>query len=972
MSAEPQESGVALQSEVPVLLAAKGVPTARVETALELLDDSGTVWVVEEGSMDVFGVRLENGRPVGAWFFLCRSVAGAAFPGGRDERSGMTFLGRLTPDSVVVRVSRADFEALGTEVPDIVDDAFDDDLGEIAGTLQAELPPRDFTPLDPPATVELEDGATARPVGGNAWVVVESGSVRLHALGGVELLGTGAEAFLSPFDWVVGEGAATLHAARTAELLDEGSLDTRLDAYLTQLLAALARIRDDTEELERARTRERARRDAELVAHVTREFSAVLSPEDAERHRLALLDPAVAVATLVGDVMGIAIRPPSRAELGRRTDSIAAIARASRFRTRTVRLEAGWWNEDAGAMVGFLKGADTPVALLKVRGGYLLHDPANGRELRVDAEVAKELQPEARSFYTPLPERSINGLDLVKFGAKGLRTELATLAATGIIVAVLGLLTPIMTGKILGNLVPRAASATIDQYVVILLVAAAAAAVLSMIQNLAALRIEGRVDLAAQSGVWDRLMALPVRFFRQYSIGDLSSAALGINGIRDALSGVAVQAVLAFVFGIVNLGLMLYYDVGLGIVGLLIVVFGAGISLWASVLQVRRQRQLQKMSNRVASDVFQLMSGVSKLRVASAEDRAYSFWASNFAKMRNLSFAARLIQNRVTAFNAAYAILATMGLFLYIGVAKSGAFSTSAFLTFNVAFLAFLGATLQLTGTGITVLAIVPLFENLKPILTNVPEVDDTKGDPGELAGEVEVAHVNFRYAEDAPLVLDDVSFHARPGQFVALVGPSGCGKSTLLRLLLGFESPEAGAIFYDGQDLNEIDTQAVRRQCGVVLQHGQLFAGDILSNIVGSSLYTIDDAWEAADMAGLREDIENMPMGMNTLLSEGASTLSGGQRQRLMIARALIARPRIVFFDEATSALDNRTQEIVSQSMRRLNATRIVIAHRLTTIQGADLVVVLDKGHVVQKGSFDELMEQEGMFRRLALRQIV
>jgi NHLM bacteriocin system ABC transporter ATP-binding protein len=971
MSTEPREA-VKLQSEVPLLLAAKGVPMSRVETAIELLDDSKTVWVVEEGSMDVFGVRVEDGKSVGSWTFLCRSVAGGAFPGGLDAETGYGFLGRLTPGSVVSRVSREAFEDLGAEVPATVADAFDDDLGEIAGTVQTELPPRDFRPLDPPAVAELEEGVTGRPVDGNVWVTVESGSALLHSGGGTRMLEPGAEAFLSPSDWVVGEGAVRLRTARTAELLANRTLGPRLDAYLGHLREAFATQRASQSEQEKERTRERARRDVQLVDFATRRFSAVLSPREAERHRLAMLDPAVAVATLVGDVQGITIRPPTRSELGRRTDAIAAIARASRFRTRTVRLEAVWWKEDAGPMVGFLKGSNTPVALLKVRGGYMLDDPTNDRQVRVDEEVAKELQAEARQFYTPLPERPITGLELVRFGARGLRSEVLVLIACGLVVAVLGLLTPIMTGKILGSLVPRAATGTIDQYVIILLVAAAAAAVLSMIQNLAALRIEGRVDLSAQSGIWDRLMSLPVRFFRQYSIGELSSAALGVNGIRDALSGIAVQAVLAFVFGIVNLGLMLYYDIGLGIIGLLIVSVGAGISMWASVLQVRRQRELQKVSNLVNSDVFQLMSGVAKLRVAAAEDRAYSFWAQKFAEMRKLSFTARLIQNRVTAFNAAYIVLAALGLFAYIGLAKSGTFSTATFLTFNVAFLALLGATLQLTGTGITVLAIVPLFENLKPILTNVPEVDDTKGDPGELAGEVEVAHINFRYAPDGPLVLDDVSWQARPGQFVALVGPSGCGKSTLLRLLLGFESPESGAIFYDGQDLEELDTQAVRRQCGVVLQHGQLFAGDILSNIVGSSLYTIDDAWEAAEMAGLKEDIEQMPMGMNTLLSEGASTLSGGQRQRLMIARALIARPRIVFFDEATSALDNRTQEIVSGSMRRLNATRIVIAHRLSTIQGADLVVVLDRGNVVQMGGFDELIEQEGMFRRLALRQIV
>jgi ABC-type bacteriocin/lantibiotic exporter with double-glycine peptidase domain len=263
------------------------------------------------------------------------------------------------------------------------------------------------------------------------------------------------------------------------------------------------------------------------------------------------------------------------------------------------------------------------------------------------------------------------------------------------------------------------------------------------------------------------------------------------------------------------------------------------------------------------------------------------------------------------------------------------------------------------------------MFEQLQPILSGRPEVTSELADPGELGGRITVSHVTFAYEEGQNPVLNDVSFSAEPGEFVALVGPSGCGKSTMLRLMLGFETPDSGTVHFDGQDLATLDVGAVRRQCGVVLQSGQLFAGDILSNIVGSSRFTIDDAWEAVDMAGMREDIENMPMGMNTLLSEGASTLSGGQRQRLMIARALLARPRIIFFDEATSALDNRTQSIVTESMRRLNATRIVIAHRLSTIQDADRIVVFEKGRVVQMGTYDELIAQDGLFKVLASRQI-
>jgi ABC-type bacteriocin/lantibiotic exporter with double-glycine peptidase domain len=297
--------------------------------------------------------------------------------------------------------------------------------------------------------------------------------------------------------------------------------------------------------------------------------------------------------------------------------------------------------------------------------------------------------------------------------------------------------------------------------------------------------------------------------------------------------------------------------------------------------------------------------------------------------------------------------------------------TTGEFLAFNAAFGQFLTAVLQLSASIVSVLSIVPLYERAKPILQTLPEVDQAKSDPGELSGNIEVSHLAFRYRPDTPLVLKDISMNIPAGEFVAFVGASGCGKSTLFRLLLGFEQPESGSVYYDGQELQQLDVQAVRRQMGVVLQNGKLLSGDIFTNLVGSSPLTVDDAWEAARMAGFDQDIRQMPMGMHTVVSEGGGGLSGGQRQRLMIARAIVAKPRILLFDEATSALDNQTQAIVSKSLEELKATRIVIAHRLSTIIHADRIFVLDKGVVVQSGTYDTLIQQEGLFAELAKRQL-
>jgi ABC-type bacteriocin/lantibiotic exporter with double-glycine peptidase domain len=273
---------------------------------------------------------------------------------------------------------------------------------------------------------------------------------------------------------------------------------------------------------------------------------------------------------------------------------------------------------------------------------------------------------------------------------------------------------------------------------------------------------------------------------------------------------------------------------------------------------------------------------------------------------------------------------------------------------------------------AIGALSILPQYELARPVLQAVPEVKAGQADPGPLSGEIAFDRVMFRYRSDTPPVLNDLTFHIKPGAFVAFVGPSGSGKSTILRLLLGFETPESGAVSYDSGDLKDLDLRAVRRQIGVVLQSGRLMPGDLFTNIVGCSSATREDALRASRMAGFDADLAQMPMGLHTMITDGASTLSGGQQQRLMIARAIVTSPRMLFLDEATSALDNRTQAVVSRSLEGLHATRVVIAHRLSTIVKADCIYVVEKGRIVQNGTYDELMAQPGLFQELAKRQLV
>ncbi len=506
----------------------------------------------------------------------------------------------------------------------------------------------------------------------------------------------------------------------------------------------------------------------------------------------------------------------------------------------------------------------------------------------------------------------------------------------------------------------------------VVLIAAAVSAAFQVFENLAVLRIEGRVGGTLQAAIWDRLLRLPARFFAKNAPGELADAALGISGIREVLSGMTALAIHSAIVAAVNSALLFVYSVPLGLVAWLILVANEAVCLLLGLSQVRWQRRLKEVDHRLSSKLFQVFNGLAKLRVAAAEDFAFAYWAEDFARARGYALRARYLQNAVTVFNAAFTLAATLLLFALVAGPARGSISRPDFLGFNAAFAVLCASIMQFTNAVTVAVAVVPMLEGVKPVLDGVPEVLPVQQPPGDLSGDIEVNHVSFGYAEDGPLVLDDVSFQVQSGEFLAVVGPTGCGKSSLVRLLIGLDQPTKGSILYDGQDLSSLDITAVRRQCGVVLQSGQLFAGSIMHNLCGLGTFTLDDAWEAAEMAAIDRAIGDMPMGMHTVLSEGAHALSAGQRQRLMIARALITRPRILLFDEATSALDNETQEVVTESMRRLRATRIVIAHRLSTIRHADRVLVMEHGRIVQFGSPEELLEDtDGLYYRLIRRQM-
>ncbi|WP_164416057.1 NHLP bacteriocin export ABC transporter permease/ATPase subunit [Streptomyces salinarius] len=966
------------------------------------LDDPETLLYVESGAADLFAVDRGPGGTAaeghGRRYFLCRAEAGMLLVCGTAGRSGHTVVARPVLDARLttlplslldeVRLGRATLSQPAADGAGLdharVLDGLTAGLTALAEALPGALAPRQFTSLSTAGSTELDAGGVARSIDGVRFVRVESGLLDQGDpateggvpgtdadAGALDPVGPGAVVILTEGGWLRARETSRLATSSLLDVYRQGRLTDALTEHAARLRATVDHRIAHQRARERAELAARRDQDAAVLSLAVRSFDAVLH-DTGTRVRLADVaadPPLLAAVRLVASRQGFSVRPPVRGRgRGRVVDDLRAIALASGFRTRGLRLEDRWWTHDLGPFLGY-HVTGRPVAVLPLGHGYVMVD--DGEVVPVTAAGAARLRNTAVALYRPLPDRVRDVPGLLRFGfspSLGHGRDLARFAATGALVALIGLILPVMTGKVLAEFVAAADRDLIVQGSLVVIGSGLVTAALSVVQNLAVLRLESRSGAAMQAGLWNRLLSLPAAFFTRYSTGELGTTVLGVTAAQELLSGMLTTATLAVLTGLANLVLVFCYDLTLACVATALTAVGIGFAAVAGWLQLRWARREYQHKQAMSAMVFQMLTAMPKLRVAAAEERAFAEWTRLAARGHGLSARVRRVQNAVTTFNAGFPLVCSAVVFAITAGPLHGEVSLATFLPFFAGFNLLLSAGLQFTASAVTAVGTVPMLERLAPILQAEPENDGTKVDPGDLSGRVTVSHLSFRYGQDGPVVLDDLSLTVHPGEFVAVVGASGSGKSTLLRLLLGFETPLSGSVLYDGQDLAELDVSAVRRQCGVVLQNGALQAGDILANIVGTSGHTLDDAWAAAEMTGLADDIRAMPMGMNTVLSEGTNTLSGGQRQRLMIARALVARPRLVFFDEATSALDNPTQGLVAESTRRLNATRVVIAHRLSTVVDADRIVVMDRGRIVQQGTYEELIvDADGVFARLA-----
>lgn len=985
--------GDLLAKEAARRLGAAGEAVPIGGTRVILLDDPAQAFYILAGKVEIFTVTVKDGKPQGARnHFLTLSPGEGFF--GVDPRHMLDsgFIATGKGGTEIRRIPRAELRkraAADPQVAQVVAGLVDVWIGGLSARLTRDIFPRPLADalLAKGKEAVLEKSKKARADEGVLWMDIEPD--RFVFISMTPLAPAGRALFpLTPQTWIELAGEveepAPLRPRTTQELLATGDPWAGLDffhevlcecEFLNKRLAVV----DEYQRLQSKARHSEAARDAGYDA-----IGAVLAgktPTQSETATSSSVDvePVLAACRLVGDSLGIKIRAPGeKAKEKVFDDHLASIASASRFRTRRVALRGEWWKQDSGPLVAQTEKGD-PIALLPLsHKSYEYVDPTRRVRRKVDAELAASLSLFAHTFYRPLPAGQPALRDLLRFGMRGLAPDLVTILAMGVVTGALGVVSPFLVGQMIDSAIPQGDRTLVLQLGFGMLMAALATAAFKITQSIAVVRIESRVDYTLQSALWDRLMDLPPNFFRTYGAGDLADRAAGINAIRGLVAKAGVGAVLGALSSLGYVFVMLKTSLKLTVAALVITFVLVGVTTVCNFLQLRYQRQEIAIRGRIAGLVLQLIGGVSKLRVGAAENHAFRVWAQQFSAQKKIAFAVGQVQNVSQTFSQSFPVLSSLAMFATIAFLMSTAkpgeelgLSTGAFIAFNTAFATFMAAMQELADSSLSLLRAVPIYERLKPILLTTPETDESRADPGKLQGGISVSHVHFRYNQDSAWILKDVSFTLRAGEFVAFVGPSGCGKSTMMRLLLGFEKPGLGSIYYDGQDFGSLDARLVRQQLGVVLQESRVLPTDIFRNIVGTAQRTMDEAWEAAEMAGFAEDIRQMPMGMHTVVSEGGGTFSGGQRQRLLIARALVNKPKIIFCDEATSALDNKTQAVVTQSMDRMDATRIVIAHRLSTVANADRIFYFDGGQILEEGSYDELMARDGLFAALAKRQI-
>jgi NHLM bacteriocin system ABC transporter ATP-binding protein len=933
-----------------------------------LLDHRGQVLEVTDGYVDIFAISLGKGA-AGVRHHLLRLEVGDII---LDLQDAVDSSGRPVrlfavggPGASACSINRSEFtsqEGVATWIR------------KLAGLISDRQP--NWQASDLPS-----EGVAALPAGDRfrgsmhdiVWVSLQSGSARI--LGMDPPFDTGGPPMpLTSGLWIEADDLGCI-AASSHLMPDASVLWLALDQFHQSVLAWIDHDLFRGAREDRQRLINRSELAASLTLEAFERLSAIVLPADREQIEADQSDPLIGACQIIGHAMGTPLVLAGRPTAGKEGfAAVVEIARSLRWPVRQTALRDEWWKRDAGPLLAW-RGADrSPVALIPDRSRrYVMIDAATGVRRRVDRRTAADLAPDAVTFYPSLPPGPIRFRDLLLFSFRHSRGNISRIILAVLAIGLLSLVAPLLTNVLVSSIIPRTELDQLTFFALGLSIVAIATASIQLMEGFAILRLEALVDWRLQAAMVDRLLRLPASLFRAFTVGDLVDRVMGVEAARRILTGSTLRGLIGGLFAWFSIALMFYYDRKLALVAIALTLLRALSIFAANLVRLYHETRNYDVQGKLGGFVLQLLAGIGKLRVAAATDRALAIWSRQFSVQRRHALASQRAANALTVFETTFPTVATLIIFAVASSAGSALLAdVGAFLGFFAAFGQSLGS-IGAWASGVSeALIVIPHVGRLRPLMASAIEISEDRKPPGELLGAIELSRVTFRYLQGGPPVLDNVSLKVAPGEYLAIVGPSGSGKSSIFRLLLGFERSEMGTVFFDGKAIDTLDVSAVRRQLGVVLQNAKLATGSIYENICGGVQLPLELAWRAARLAGVDADIRTMPMGMHTMIAEGVNTLSGGQRQRIMIARAVARRPRILLFDEATSSLDNQSQAIVSEALGDLNVTRIVIAHRLSTVRRADRIVMLVDGKIVQSGTFEELTKRPGLFASFAQRQLV
>ncbi|HJO92551.1 MAG TPA: NHLP bacteriocin export ABC transporter permease/ATPase subunit [Victivallales bacterium] len=655
-------------------------------------------------------------------------------------------------------------------------------------------------------------------------------------------------------------------------------------------------------------------------------------------------------------------------------DFIIHIGNENNFFVRQVKLPDGWWKNPGLPFICIDKDSSEPMGVILKRGKYYFINIGEHKKEKVTKANADRIHSYAFTMHTVLNEEKVGLKDFMTLALLGNKYNLFIMLLTGTILAVLGTLFPIATNIIISEGIYYSDITLTMNILIVLVFASIGAMFFESVSSLCMTRIDTRAGTFLQGAIVDRLFKMPINFFKKYSSGDLTDRAFGVSSIQNALISANVSAFLGGIFIVVSLIMMLYYSPDLALIGVVIAVISSLLALLFSVLQYKYIKKETELGGVVNGLAFQIFNGLAKLKIMDREALGLAKWGGKYSSLASNSYESSKFNIKIGIISGSFSILTTIIIYSVVGEQIQGKnpIGVPDFLAFMAAFGQFSGALGSLVNIIGTFISLKPVYNRLKPILETAPEVTNDSILHTKLSGNIEMHNISFRYSEDNPFIFQELNMKIEPGEFIAIVGESGSGKSTLTRIILGIEKPEQGSVFFDGYNIADLNIRELRRSIGVVNQNAKIMSGSIYENITGGGQYSKDDAWKAAYVAGLYEDIEGFPMQMETLISESGGTFSGGQIQRIIIARALIKKPDIILLDEATSALDNKTQQIITDNLNNMKVTRLVIAHRLSTIKSADRIFVLKDGRFAEVGNYDELMLQKGIFYNFAKRQLI